>query len=439
VRHVKVGMQIGEGVSTMNADGRKVKQIVYNLLSNAVKFTAPDGQVTLAAHRVDASDVGKLDGIWPSRMLPFDATTFPEFLRLSVTDNGIGVAPEGLSQLFKPFSQVDSGLARHFEGTGLGLAMVKLLADLHGGAVAVESAVGQGSRFTVWIPIRAKDSVDPVPPQTTQPAPVASPKPTSAKASAPRPATRNALVVESNYRSAELIRVQLEAGGFSVLLATTAAEAIAIAEREKLSLITLDIMMPDVDGWAFLGRLKEIPALQAVPVIIISILADRTRGFSLGAAAVMQSPVSRQELNDTLLSLGLSSLSGEHMIRVLVVDDDPKAVELVAVRIRRMASEVFRAYGGREAIEVARRELPDLIVLDLIMPDVDGFEVVRALSDDPATAGIPVIVVTASEITPNDRVRLDGDVASVIRKANFDGKQFVAEVRRAMGRTFLEL
>jgi CheY-like chemotaxis protein len=309
-----------------------------------------------------------------------------------------------------------------------------LLADLHGGAVAVESAVGEGSCFTVWIPMRETDHAESAPPPML-PAPAEVETTTHPIAAG----IRVALVVESNYRSAELIRVQLEAEGFRVLLAASAEEAMAFAERETLSLITLDIMMPDVDGWTFLEQLKRIPALLTVPVVIISILADRTRGFSLGAAAVMQSPVSRQELYDTLLGLGLSSLSGENAIKVLIVDDDPKAVELVAVRIRGMASDVLRAYGGREAIEIARREIPDLVVLDLMMPDVNGFDVVDALSADPTTAGIPVIVVTASQVTAEERMRLNGGVASVMGKAGFDGKRFVAEVRRAMAPAPLEV
>jgi CheY-like chemotaxis protein len=191
-------------------------------------------------------------------------------------------------------------------------------------------------------------------------------------------------------------------------------------------------MMPDGGGWLFLKRLKESEALRDVPVVIISILADRTRGVALGAAAVMQSPVSRQELYDTLVELGLSPVSGDQTIRVLVVDDDPKSVELIAVRIRAMASEVLRAYGGREAIEIARRELPDLIVLDLMMPDVDGFKVVEALNADPATACIPVVVLTASTVSAEDRSRLTGFVATVMGKAGFDSKRFITEVRRAM-------
>jgi PAS domain S-box-containing protein len=421
VRHVRLEMQVAKDLGTLTGDARKVKQIVYNLLSNAVKFTADGGVVILRADRVARADVGVLTSAWAGRTFPLADSDFAEFLRLSVTDNGIGMAPEGLEQLFKPFSQVDSGLARQFEGTGLGLAMVKLLVDLHGGVVAVESAVGTGSCFTVWIPMRAATAAEielPTPP-------IPSPQDVLG-------GSRTALVVETNYRSAELIRVQLEAENFTVIHAYSAEEAIHVAQREQLALITLDIMMPDVDGWAFLQRLKSIPSLRVVPVIIISILADRTRGFALGAAAVMQSPVSRQELYDTLVVLGLSPVSGDQRIRVLVVDDDPKAVDLIAVRISGMASEIFRAFGGREAIEIVRRELPDLIVLDLIMPDLNGFDVVEALNAQPATANIPVVVVTASAITAEERARLNGFVTAVMGKAGFDGDLFLREVRRAM-------
>jgi CheY-like chemotaxis protein len=239
-------------------------------------------------------------------------------------------------------------------------------------------------------------------------------------------------VVEGNHRSAELIRLQLEAEQFRVIVASSAEAALLVVEREPLALITVDIMMPDVDGWSFLKRLKESETLRDVPVVILSILADRTRGVALGAAAVMQSPVSRQELYDTLVELGLSPVSGDHAIRVLVVDDDPKAVELIAVHIRTMASEVLRASGGREAIEIARRELPDLVVLDLFMPEVDGFAVVEALNSDPATARIPVVVLTASTITAEERSRLNDSVATIMGKAGFDSQRFLAEVRRAM-------
>jgi CheY-like chemotaxis protein len=173
-------------------------------------------------------------------------------------------------------------------------------------------------------------------------------------------------------------------------------------------------------------------------VIIISILADRSKGFALGAAAVMQSPVSRRELYGTLAQLGLSPMVGEQAIRVLVVDDDPKAVELATVRIRAMASQVFKAYSGREALEIARRELPDLIVLDLMMPEMDGFEVVRALDEDAATAGIPVVILTAANVSSEDRDRLNGAVVTVLGKAGLDAERFMAEVRRAIAGQLVE-
>jgi PAS domain S-box-containing protein len=421
VRHVRLNMHIDGPLGSMNADGRKLKQIVYNLLSNAVKFTPDGGEVSLRADQVPRAHVGALTKSWPGRAFRLADSDYEQFLRLRVTDCGIGMSPDGLEHLFKPFSQVDSGLARQFEGTGLGLAMVKLLADLHGGSVAVESEVGKGSSFTVWIPM-------PAPGESRAPS---SRPPATARAES-HDTTRTALVIESNYRSSEVIRVQLEAEGFTVLHAHSADEAIAIAQREPLGLITLDIMMPDVDGWLFMERLKQIPALANVPLIIISILADRTKGFLLGAAAVMQSPVSRQELYDTLVELGLSPVSGDQMIRVLVVDDDPQAVELIALRIRGMASEVLRAYGGKDGIDMARKELPDLIVLDLLMPEVNGFDVVAALNTDPATAEIPVVVVTSAAITREERDRLNGFVSSVVGKSGFDGERFIAEVRRAI-------
>jgi len=175
-----------------------------------------------------------------------------------------------------------------------------------------------------------------------------------------------------------------------------------------------------------------MPALSRIPVVIISIVADPAKGFALGAAAVMQKPISRLELYESLIALGLCPLSDGESLKVLVVDDDPKAVELVAVRLLGMATCILRAYGGREALETARRELPDLIVLDLMMPEVSGFDVVNGLQANPETASIPVLVVTAMEITPEDRLKLNGYVGTIMEKTGFDEAKFTGEVRRAM-------
>jgi CheY-like chemotaxis protein len=175
-----------------------------------------------------------------------------------------------------------------------------------------------------------------------------------------------------------------------------------------------------------------VPELASVPVVIISSLAEAHKGFSLGAAAVLQKPISRKELCDALVDLGLFSFSQEKKLTVLVVDDDPQAVEQIAVRMLGLANTVLRAYGGREAIDIARRELPDLIVLDLMMPDVNGFDVVEALTRRPETADIPILVVTAQRNTPEDISRLNGFVTTIMEKGKFDRARFTSEVRRAM-------
>jgi signal transduction histidine kinase/DNA-binding response OmpR family regulator len=420
-RHIELSMDVPKELGSIQADARKVKQIVYNLLSNAVKFTVDGGQVKLSVSEVPQSDVGSVDGTWNSRNFPFANTEFEKFLRISVTDTGIGISPDGLDHLFNPFSQIDSGLARKYEGTGLGLVLLKNLAELHGGSVAIESAVGEGSRFTVWLPLR--------PPETVRRTPGRVPV---FNRIASTGGIRTALVVEDDFKSADLVRVQLEAEGFEVLHAASAEAALVLAIQQPLALITLDIMLPNMDGWELLSRLKQVPELRRIPVVIISIVADPSKGFSLGAAAVMQKPISRQELLESLGDLGLLTVSDGKGFKVLVVDDDPKAVEVVALRINAMGSTVLRAYNGRDAIEIARSELPDVIVLDLTMPEVSGFDVVAALSETPETASIPVLVVTAVDITEAERVRLSGSVTAIMEKASFNPEDLTSEVRRAM-------
>ena len=421
-RQIHLTLDATDELGSTLLDARKVKQIIYNLLSNAVKFSIDGGRVTLHAGRVSRADVGQPAGPWTGRTFALADNDFGNFLEIRVTDNGIGIAPDGLEQLFTPFTQIDGGLSRKFEGTGLGLAMVKLLAELHGGAVRVESAVGEGSCFTVWLPLRTPEDDETLTPVITPAAPPIS----------TLPGTRTALVVEDDFKAAELIRLQLEAEGFQVLHAGSAEAALAIVAQQPLSLITLDIMLPNMDGWELLSRLKQVPALTRIPVLIISIVADRNKGFALGAAAVMQKPISRQELYESLLDLSLFPLSQNKTLKVLVVDDDPLAVDLIAAGIDGLASTILRAYGGREAIDLARQALPDLIVLDLMMPEVNGFDVVEALHEDPATTRIPILVVTAKQISAADRTKLNGFVMAIMEKAEFNRDRFTAEIRRAM-------
>jgi PAS domain S-box-containing protein len=444
-RRIRLEMAAGGELGSTRADPRKVKQILYNLLSNAVKFTEAGGRVTLRAVVVPRASAGILSGSRVGLSHPLPDNEFAEFLEISVTDSGVGISAEGLERLFKPFSQIDGGLARKFEGTGLGLAMVKLLTELHGGTVAVESTVGEGSRFIAWLPVRSLEEATPLDETRIHEMPVHEApvherrvherrvNATLARRDGAAVGMGTALVVEDDFKAAELIRMQLEAEGFVVLHAASAEAALIRAVQQPLSLITLDIMMmPNMDGWEFLTRLKQMPSLQRIPVVIISIAADRDRGFSLGAAAVMQKPISRQDLYEALFDASLLPLSRGQGLKVLVVDDDPDAVELVAVRIAGLASVVLRAHGGCEAIEIARNELPDLIILDLMMPEVNGFDVVAALNARADTARIPILAVTAKQITAEDRAQLRRYMTAITEKTEFNPQHFTAEVRRAV-------
>ena len=241
-----------------------------------------------------------------------------------------------------------------------------------------------------------------------------------------------ALVLEDDLASAQLMQVQLEEEGFKVVRAASAAAALALAAEQPLALIALDILLPNMDAWVFLSGLKELPDLRRVPVVIISSGTGPNMRFSLGAAAVMQKPISRRKLQESLSDLRLLPLSQGRKLRLLVVDDDPKAVELIAVFTQALAGTVLRAHGGREAIDVAVRELPDVIVLDLMMPEVTGFDVVAALNEHADTARIPILVVTAKQITAEDRVKLSRSVTTIMEMAGPDADRFTAEVRRAM-------
>lgn len=438
-RNVRLELDADPEVGTIRLDPRKVNQILYNLLSNAVKFSNDGGRVVLRTHRVGAEDVGRRVSPWAGRSFATEDSDFPEFLRITVSDEGVGISEEAMHHLFQPFTQVDSGLGRKFEGTGLGLAMVKLLAELHGGGVAMESASGQGSIFTVWLPMRAPDTESTPVTESTQ----SSGSTQGSESTRARPAgsasvdvvadtRRTALIVEGDLKSADLIRLQLEGEGFTVLHAFTAEEALLLARQQPPTLITLDILLPRMDGWEFLSLLRETPELSRIPVVIVSIAADAAKGFSLGAAAVMEKPVSHKELGDALADLGMVPLPGGESLSILIVDDDPVSIDLMAEGVRGLAGPVLRASGGHEAIEIARRELPDAIILDLLMPDGNGFDVVVALQEWPDTALIPIIIVTALQVNGEDRATLNGYVAAIMEKGDVRPGQLSDEIRRAM-------
>ncbi len=423
-QRVQLELKADDNLGTPMLDMRKTKQIVYNLLSNAVKFSGMGGHVVLKARRVPRSAVGKLAGPWPMHGFPVPPNDYDEFLELCVTDKGIGISRDNMAKLFQAFSQIDSSLSRKFEGTGLGLAMVKQLADLHGGTVAVASAEGEGSCFAAWLPLRRQE-----------PAAVVKRREAAGAVMAPvMPRERIALVIEDEEQEAELIRLLLESEGFTVMRASNAETALVLAAAQPPTLITLDVLLPGMDGWEFLLRLRENPALAHVPVVIIAGLDCHNMALASGAAGVLRKPISRAQLKASLAELGLNPDS-EYTHTILIVDDDPKAVEVIAAFLPMPGYAVVRAYGGKEAITLAQQLRPDLILLDLMMPNVSGFDVVEALQDQAETARIPILVVTAKQITGQDLALLNSNpdkIIHVVEKAGFNRINFIAEVRRAL-------
>ena len=401
------------------ADQRRIKQITLNLLSNAVKFTPPGGNVYIETSVVDR-DVAQraLPGFSRGKRTQLPEGSHDFFVQICVRDTGVGIDEADMQRLFTPYTQISNPLSGDFAGTGLGLAMVRRLVEMHGGASGVTSEVGSGTCFTVWLPIRATKPV----------VRVASPDPVAAAG----PGKRVALVVEDDKKAAMIIRIQLEAEGFKVVCVSSAEEALALAGTLTPDLITLDILLPGLDGSGLLARVKEVPAWANIPVVVVSIVADRGVGMSLGAASVMLKPISHAQLLSELERLGFGAGTPARNISVLVVDDDPRAVDLISAYVAHIGHGVLRAYGGYEAVELARRFKPDLVVLDVMMPGMSGIEVVDALKRDKETAGIPVIIVSAKQLTDEERNQLNGHILSVVDKSAFNHGRFIGEVRRAL-------
>lgn len=402
------------------ADHRRLKQVVLNLVSNALKFTPQGGRVTLGAelvHRTRAA--AALPGFRDGTRMPLPASDWQQFVEITVSDTGIGIAPDDMRKLFTPFTQIANSLTRGVEGTGLGLVMVHRLAELHGGTVAVTGEPGRGTCFTVWIPWRTGAAL-------------------VGGGAAPDLARRQkrplALVVEDSDDAAALMQAQLEGEGFVVRRVASAEGALALVDELTPDLITLDILLPGMDGWEFLARLRLTARWEAVPVVVVSVVADQGKGFSLGAALVLQKPIGRDALIKGLDRLGLTPQGRQRDVTVLVIDDDADAVELLAAHLHQRDYTVLRALGGREGIELARRFRPDLIALDLEMPEVNGFDVVEALKGNPATAQIPIVVVTAKDLSSSDRDRLNGHIRDIVGKAEFNHGRFIGEVQRALSR-----
>lgn len=409
--NIHLSSSIDPSLVKCRGDLRKLKQILYNLLSNAVKFTPDGGMVTVEVKKRSVQDLTD----------PFFSNE-PEWIEWSVTDTGIGIPKDKQGALFQPFTQMDGSLSRRYEGTGLGLALVKGLANLHGGTVGLESDPGKGSRFTVWIPYRTSEADE----ESQEILPSTEKRP-----------TRSAILVGSEISAATMLENYLKEEGFSLVVAYDAEKGLDLARRRRPDLILLDWDNAVNEIWQFWEEVKKDEALRNLPVVLLSIDPQSNLGMSLGVSKVLSKPVDPAVLHSILEEMeSVRVITSSRM--VLVVDDDMKSVEILSAFLLAEGYSVMKSYGGEDAIELAQKHKPDMILLDLMMPGVNGFDVLQALYKNPETSRIPVLVVTAKELSSEERKLLNGHIVDIMKKSSFSKTAFLREIHRAISAPALE-
>ncbi|MEJ2548074.1 MAG: response regulator, partial [Gemmatimonadota bacterium] len=391
-------------IGLLRSDSTRLRQVLLNLLSNASKFTE-EGHITLEAERIAAADS---EGDWVS---------------IAVRDTGIGMSDEQLGRLFEAFSQAEASTSKRFGGTGLGLAISRSFCRLMGGDIFVDSEPGVGSTFTVRIPVEAPESPRDVSPDSA--AGSSSGGGTEPDASA-QEAVGTILTVDDDPEARSLLRRILERESFRVVEAADGLEGLRMARANRPDCITLDVMMPGMDGWEVLTELKRDPELAGIPVIMLSILDERNLGFSLGASDYLTKPVDRERLREVLARFTDES----DRATVLIVEDDPGTRESLRRTFEREGWAAHTAEHGRAALERLDGLRPTLILLDLMMPEMDGFEFLESLRALPGGAEIPVVVLTAMDLSAEDRARLNGGVERVVSKGGEPADGLVTELRR---------
>jgi adenylate cyclase len=375
-----------ENIGALTVDSMRLRQILLNLLSNACKFTK-QGDVALRVRRVVERD---------------------NWIEIAVADTGIGMTSDQQAKLFEEFTQADSSTARQYGGTGLGLAITRKLARMMGGDVTVSSEPGKGSVFTVRLP----DNTD-IPVRTFA-------------EDGRRPNSDCVLVIDDDATARELVTDHLKAEGFSVVTASGGLEGLKLAKELRPAVITLDVIMPDLDGWSVLAALRQDSELAEIPVIMVTILDQQRRGVALGAAGYLTKPIDRERLHKLVDRFRAQV----RPTRVLLVEDDAFQRERMRAWLDSQQWIVQEAANGREALDRLQQDKPDLILLDLMMPEMDGFQVVATLQKEPAWRDIPVIVITALDLDAKDRERLNSGVQSVLDKETFQFADLVDRIRR---------
>ena len=418
---VQVNCEVGAGVGEMYSDEARIRQVVINLLSNALKFT-DTGSVRVAASIKSAGRRGQ---------------GAEELLEISVSDTGIGIPEDELGHIFEEFRQVDGSSTRRHQGTGLGLAITKKLVELLGGSIAVTSVVGEGSTFTIELPVKYGQSGGAGEERAGDGSPTAHsrlPTPASdsrgaggqgagGKGQEPR---RVIVSIDDDPNVAVLLRQELEGDGYRVISALNADEGVALVKKHQPAAVTVDILMPGKDGWETIGMLKGDPETRDVPIIVVSAMDNRDLGISMGVKDYLVKPVDREALLSALKKIDPG------MKHVLIVDDEPSARDLLVEILGDEGLTTRTAVNGREALLRIEEEIPDAILLDLMMPEVDGFEVVQKLQENESWKGIPVIVVTAKDLELEEKTFLSERVERVVQKGRLEPEELGRVVREAI-------
>ena len=385
----RVVVDCAPGVGAMRADLTRTRQILFNLLSNACKFTH-DGVITVRAHD---------DGAW---------------ITFAVEDTGIGMTDEQQARLFEAFAQADASTAKRFGGTGLGLAISRQFCRMMGGELTVSSVAGTGTTFTVQLPR-----------QVAEPATTAAATPIVSATSTGTAGTL--LVIDDDANARDVLRRVFTKDGFRVEEAASGEAGLAQARALRPDAITLDVLMPGMDGWAVLTALKADPELADIPVIMLTVADQSPLGLALGAAEYLTKPIDRARL-----SAVVRRHVGDGSRTVLVVEDDEPTRTMLQRTLEKDGWDVDVAENGRAGLTRLELRRPDLILLDLMMPELDGFGFLEAMRQNDATAGIPVVVLTAKDLTDADRERLSGGVARVVQKGTAGPETLVAQLHAAI-------
>ncbi len=395
--HNRLEVHCPDDLGSMHTEPMRIRQIVLNLLSNACKFTE-NGEVMLAVAR------DRADG--------------DDWFTFTVTDTGIGMTAEQMTKVFEEFSQADGSTTRKYGGTGLGLAISQRLCHLLGGDITVDSTPGVGSTFTVRLPAAAPQAgaVGPCAPvETTVIVPAARVGRAAGKI----------LVVDDEQTVRDLMRRFLAREGFDVVTAKNGEEGLALARQLRPALITLDVLMPGLDGWSVLQALKADPELAEVPVVMLTIVDEKNKGYALGASDYVTKPIDRERLR-ALLGRFCDYGAGR---RALIVEDDEDTRRWLHRALEREGWEVSEAANGKEALDSLDQAPVNVILLDLMMPEMDGFEFLAERRKNKALAKIPVIVVTAADLSEDDRSRLNGGVLHVLQKSAQTRDQLLGDLR----------